>query len=250
MILEELLRGYDMNVLSAEDGDKALEMFEHCIFDAAIVDMQMPKMGGLDVIREYNAGNGLFKKIPFIVLTANATANAKRECEQAGAVAYMKKPVDENELLQLIFKHTKTEFDRPNLNQTDTIQLEQTTNEQQIDILDMHTIQKLKTISTKEGVFEKFVTNYLHDLHISLQVVERAVSASDYIRYHDETHAIKGASANIGAQEVFHVAKLANNDHKIDFDSCGRTRYEHLVKAVDNVESAFKELLNGSKTVD
>ncbi len=244
MILEEMLRSHDMHVITAEDGDKALEMFEHSSFDIAIVDMQMPNVGGLDVIREYNAGYGMFRKIPFIVLTANVSIDAKKECERAGAAAYMKKPVDEEELLQLIYRFTGAR-DEQDGTQAEQIQMQKNTLklERQAEALDMNVVQTLMMISKKEGFFQELVNNYLQDLKASLDTIRNAVLDGDFQRYHNEVHAIKGASANIGAKEVFQLAKLANADSRQAFEEVGVTRHEDLVRAMSTVELAFKDVM-------
>jgi two-component system sensor histidine kinase RpfC len=250
MILEEVLRAHDVNVISAEDGDKALEIFEHSTFDLAIVDMQMPNVGGLDVIREYNAGYGLFKKIPFIVLTANVSIDARKECERAGAAAYLKKPVDEDELLQLIYKLTGKKEDTDTTHAPSSQSERKTLElERQAETLEMRVINNLMTISSKEGFFEELVTNYLQDLNKSLKIIENAIKDDDFQRYHNEAHAVKGVSANIGAKGVFQIAKLANDDNSSEFKESGQTRHDEFVKAMREVEIAFKELLEGD-TVD
>ncbi|MEJ2118660.1 MAG: response regulator, partial [Alphaproteobacteria bacterium] len=247
--LEEILRGHDMNVVSAEDGDQALELFEDHTIDIAIVDMQMPNVGGLDVIREYNMGHGLFRKIPFIVLTANVTIDAKNECERAGAAAYMKKPVNETELLQLIYQHTGTHkneafeehdaADKPVKTYVKDIYLE---------AIDLDVAKNLMTISKRKGFFEELVDNYLHDLKQSIEIIQRAVIEGDFSRYHNEAHAIKGASANIGAREVYEIARITNDDNEQDFQKNANNRCKDLSSALKIAEVSFKELINSYKS--
>jgi two-component system sensor histidine kinase RpfC len=250
MILEEVLRAHDVNVISAEDGDKALEIFEHSTFDLAIVDMQMPNIGGLDVIREYNAGYGLFKKIPFIVLTANVSIDARKECDRVGAAAYLKKPVDEDELLQLIYKLTGKQEDTKTKEITSSERRRKTLElERQTETLEMSVVNNLMTISNREGFFQDLVANYLQDLNESLKIIELAIKDDDFQRYHNESHAVKGASVNIGAKGMYQIAKLANDDNSSEFKESGQTRYNEFVKAMREVELAFNELLERN-TVD
>ncbi|MET0080705.1 MAG: response regulator, partial [Candidatus Thiodiazotropha lotti] len=252
MILEEMLKAHQMNVISAGDGDEALDLFEHHDFDLAIVDMQMPNVGGLDVIREYNTIYGLFNKIPFIVLTANVTANARKECERAGAAAYMKKPIDESELLKVIYQYTGAEADKvadkffTSTGNSDSRYFDESDD----GILNSQVVEKLKRLGSKEGVFEGFIHSYLGDLNTSLKHIQQAIDDNDYDRYHDESHAIKGASANIGANEVFSIAKKTNDDSKKEFDQFGKDRYQELVNATSRVERALREVLQKHTSSD
>lgn len=244
-ILEEILKSHNMNVVSAADGDEALDYFEDNTFDIAIVDMQMPSIGGLDVIREYNSGYGLFRKIPFIVLTANVTTDAKNECERAGAAAYMKKPVDEEELLQLIYKNTGTRGDeKADKRLASNVRTGKIDDGVLLDVIDLDVVHKLMSMSQKEDFFENLVENYLYDLRASIEVIQTAVAADDFSKYHNEAHAIKGASANIGAKEVFEIARSANDDSEEDFQEYAKARSKDLQSALKTVEVSFKELIN------
>ncbi|MCG7925714.1 MAG: Hpt domain-containing protein, partial [Candidatus Thiodiazotropha taylori] len=110
-------------------------------------------------------------------------------------------------------------------------------------VLNPQVLDKLKRLGSKEGVFEAFITSYLSDLSRSLELIQQAIDANDYNRYHDESHAIKGASANIGANEVFTIAKKTNDDSKKEFDQFGKERYQELVNATSRVERALREVL-------
>jgi two-component system sensor histidine kinase RpfC len=250
MILEELLRAHDVNVISAEDGDKALEIIERNTFDLAIVDMQMPNVGGLDIIRAYNAGYGLIKKIPFIVLTANVSVDARKECERAGAAAYLKKPVEESELLQLIYKLTDTQVDT---DATEVTSCEKGSNtqelEHQAETLDMSVVNSLLTISKREAFLQELVANYLRDLSKSLNSIESAIKNDDFLRYHNEVHAILGAAANIGAKGIYQIAVVVNDEDRFKFKESGQIRYNEFSKAMREVELAFNKLLE-KKSVD
>ena len=243
-ILEEILLSHGMDVVTAQDGDEALDLFEDNAFDIAIVDMQMPNVGGLDVIREYNSGYGLFKKIPFIVLTANVSTDARLECERAGAAAYMHKPVDEAKLLKLIYRHTGE--DAKEDAKTESLDIEKPDTDagegSGTEILKMDVIQNLMKISKREGFFAELVENYLQDLKTSIEVIRQAAEQGDYMRYRNEAHAIKGASANIGANEVFDIARSANDDTEDEFRANAMSRHKALCDAMMNAEAAFKKL--------
>lgn len=81
------LEGY--TVLSAADGQEALELFRHDKFDLAFLDIKMPKMSGTEVLKKIR-GQGI--DTPAIIITAYATIKNAVECTQMGAVAYLQKP--------------------------------------------------------------------------------------------------------------------------------------------------------------
>jgi signal transduction histidine kinase/CheY-like chemotaxis protein len=95
-------------VVIANDGQAAvtaLEMHKNNHFDLVIMDVQMPKMDGLEataLIREREKGNS--KHIPIIALTAHAMKGDQEACLAAGMDAYVSKPIKANELFSVIEK--------------------------------------------------------------------------------------------------------------------------------------------------
>ncbi len=89
-------------VTIASDGEAALELIEQHRFDICVVDMHMPRASGLDVIRFCRFDSPPRRDLPFVVLSANATVEARRECEEAGADAYLTKPVSRDQLIAVV----------------------------------------------------------------------------------------------------------------------------------------------------
>jgi two-component system OmpR family response regulator len=81
------LEGYE--VLTAKDGQDALELFESESFDLAFIDIKMPLLSGTEVLKKIRE-SGI--KTPVIIITAYATIKNAVECTQLGAVAYLQKP--------------------------------------------------------------------------------------------------------------------------------------------------------------
>ena len=79
-----------------QDGESALAALSDCVFTAAILDINLPKMNGLDVL---HATRRKKNKIPILVLTARDTSLQKVEGLDSGADDYLVKPFDLDELL-------------------------------------------------------------------------------------------------------------------------------------------------------
>ena len=103
-VIARILESAGHRVDLVEDGEEALDALYRSTYDLAIMDLQMPQMGGLQAVRRYiDSGDN----IPFIVLTANATTDAARECADAGVRACLTKPVEARHLLAVVSDVTR-----------------------------------------------------------------------------------------------------------------------------------------------
>ncbi len=100
--LTTLLERGLLEVVSAESGEQGLAILERTPdIDVAIVDIMMPVMDGYATIRamrQLAAGRDL----PIIALTANVAAGTRQRCIDAGASAYVSKPVEAADLLLIL----------------------------------------------------------------------------------------------------------------------------------------------------
>ena len=86
----------------AESGPAALEILEKETFDLLIMDIQMPGMSGLEVIGHYHEATPMPDRAPVAVITGDATADMRDECEQLGVKAFLAKPVSLERLRRVI----------------------------------------------------------------------------------------------------------------------------------------------------
>lgn len=105
ILVESLLTGFGFEVVSAENGQEAVEVFQS---DPTIVlvlmDKLMPVLDGLEAtmrIREFENKQGR-SRVPIIALTAAAMKEDRQECLAAGCDDYLTKPIAQRELLDAI----------------------------------------------------------------------------------------------------------------------------------------------------
>jgi DNA-binding NtrC family response regulator len=94
--LSLLLRSEKYEVFEAKDGIEAHHSLENDRFDAALLDIRMPGMDGLELLRKF--GDRL-EETPFIVITAYGGSSAAIEAMKLGAYDYVTKPFDLDEVL-------------------------------------------------------------------------------------------------------------------------------------------------------
>jgi len=97
------LTGGGYTVVEAEDGIAALEKAKAQRFDAVITDVNMPRMDGIELIRQLRALPN-YKFTPLLMLTTESGADKKNEGRAAGATGWLVKPFDPEQLLATVRK--------------------------------------------------------------------------------------------------------------------------------------------------
>lgn len=97
------LKAKGFQVSSAGDGEEALDLMKEESFDAIILDINMPRMNGLEFLKHIKA-NDQYASIPVIMLTTEGQDDDKDKAISLGATAYMVKPFKPTQLLTLLEK--------------------------------------------------------------------------------------------------------------------------------------------------
>ncbi|MFQ5997233.1 MAG: response regulator [Dehalococcoidales bacterium] len=100
-LLEMLLMSKSYTLLKAVDGEEALDMATREQPDLIIMDIQLPKMSGLEVTQRLRQ-MPVFSRIPIIALTAYAMKGDRERFIDAGCDAYLPKPINTRELPEMI----------------------------------------------------------------------------------------------------------------------------------------------------
>jgi len=97
MVITRVLKKFDLQIDTAEDGIDAVDKYKNQPFDIIFMDCQMPEMDGFEAtkeIRKYENDNKM-KRVPIIALTADAMIGDKEKCLSVGMDDYINKPFRE-----------------------------------------------------------------------------------------------------------------------------------------------------------
>lgn len=109
--LVTILERNNYSVDAVYDGESALDYLENDNYDIAILDIMMPKIDGLTVLKNVRKRNNL---IPILLLTAKSEVDDKVEGLDAGANDYLAKPFHSKELLARIRAIIRTQTGQSN----------------------------------------------------------------------------------------------------------------------------------------
>jgi len=103
MIVRDLLKRTSYNLIEATDGEAGVAMALERRPDLVLMDIQLPKISGLEAIRRLRA-EAATAATPIIAITSFALSGDDQKAKEAGATAYLAKPYSPFELLNLIRK--------------------------------------------------------------------------------------------------------------------------------------------------
>ena len=100
-IVRDLLARQPYDLLEAHDGEAGVAVARRDKPDVIVMDVQLPKLSGLDATRAIRAAPET-AKIPIIVVTSLALSGDDKKAMDAGASAYLAKPYSPRQLLDTI----------------------------------------------------------------------------------------------------------------------------------------------------
>ncbi|MGB4859139.1 MAG: ATP-binding protein [Dokdonella sp.] len=203
MVLRRILGKAGHQVRSAANGDEVLAALEQDAFDAVILDLHMPGMSGIEVIQQARFMEAGRRSTPIVVLSADATSETARECERAGAFAYLTKPISVNRLLDVLAELSQQKVVER------AVACESAERDDEISVIERSVLDQLASLKLGDGFVGMFVQECLRDANNALTEVERAAQLGLWAEYRDHCHALKGVAANMGATRLAATAEAA-----------------------------------------
>jgi len=102
-VLSLTLRNSGHEVVVANHGGEALEQLDHSAVDLALVDIAMPQMDGLELLRHLRSDER-YQQLPVIMLTASGQDDDRQTALSIGADGFLSKPTSSRELIETISK--------------------------------------------------------------------------------------------------------------------------------------------------
>lgn len=197
MVIKEVLSKVGHLVTLVEDGEQALDALEAQAFDLAIIDFNMPKVSGLEVIKICRFRQDL-RNMPIIVLSADATTETHNECKEAGADEFLTKPFNAKHLLGLIAKLSGAV--KPAMVNTaggsgNVVQVLE-------EIVDFQVLNQLIESGLDNDFVDNLVQEFFQQGERLLPVIRSTLQEGDVLAAADSAHVLKGSAAYLGATRL------------------------------------------------
>jgi two-component system, sensor histidine kinase and response regulator len=234
-VAKEYLHWFGCNVFVANNGLEAVAAIRHGAYDLVFMDCQMPVMDGLTAtrrIRLIEKENGT-PPVPVIALTANAFAEDRARCLDAGMDDYLSKPYSEDQLytiLQTWLTRHEREFGKK---QSAPVDVASPALGDDVVVSTPLPVAPLATPilldeavlapmrSKRPELLVRIVKAYLAYAPTAIEDLASAAKAGDLERLGRQAHSLKSSSANLGAMGLSALCRdleqLAKSD---DADAC------------------------------
>ena len=100
-VTSRVLENHSLEVMTAQDGIDAIEKLHERVPDLMLLDIEMPRMDGYQLLEHVRADARL-RHVPVIMITSRAGQKHRKKARQAGANAYLTKPYQEAELVEQV----------------------------------------------------------------------------------------------------------------------------------------------------
>ena len=244
-VLAAILETAGHYVTMATDGDEALAELEKGEVDILLLDVNMPRLSGIDACILWRQKEDGQTHMPIIGVTADATTETETKCLEAGMDLRITKPVDAKLLLSTIERYCADATERPML-PADIIPAEPGDKVVSIareltsptDAIDRAQISYLRSIGDQAFV-NAMIEGFFEDVEQTLEPLRNAVNVSDATAFRFSAHAFKSSGNNMGAHSLSHLCGALEKISEADF---ANHKSEYLAQIEHEVTRAVAEL--------
>ena len=215
------------------NGREALDALGSAPFDLVLMDIQMPRLDGLEatrIWRTYEQGSG--GHVPVIALTAHAMKGDRERCLAAGCDDYLPKPIRSRDLLAAIGRC----LDRATPAAPGAAVDEVPAHAHPEVYFDL--TASLEKLDGDAGLLHELAQVFLEDSPRLLAAIHQAARAGDPAQIRSAAHAVKGSLANFGARPAIDAAQRLEA-------IASQGRISEVAPAVDELVAAVHELVRG-----
>ncbi|PZO84514.1 MAG: hypothetical protein DI626_08275, partial [Micavibrio aeruginosavorus] len=202
---EEVLSQMGCKVVTASNGEEAINVIASDEFSLVLMDCQMPVMDGFEATRricEMKAQGLVRDTMPIIALTANAMKDDRQRCLDAGMDDYITKPVRKNELKEKVYAWLK---DAAAPSVAEDIIPSAPSADNKDSFIDEELLEEARSIMKDK--FDFFIDCFIEDVEKYIADIDTAMNSREVQNMILPAHTIKSTSKRIGAVMLSDIAK-------------------------------------------
>jgi two-component system, sensor histidine kinase RpfC len=213
-VLAAILEAAGHIVEMVDDGDTALDALEKGGHDILLLDVNMPRLNGIDACRMWRKIEDGKSHLPIVGVTADATPDTENACISAGMDTRLTKPINAKILLETIQRYCPPKQQLANIPSyapCDVIVMKNKIDNSTELALDADQIDYLHKIGDNQFVIT-MIEGFFEDAQELIQSMRDAAKDSDVAQFRFCVHGLKSSGNNIGA---LNLAKLGDEIERI-----------------------------------
>jgi two-component system sensor histidine kinase/response regulator len=197
-----LLESAPVSVDVAQNGEVAVRMVGEHEYDVVLMDMQMPVMDGISATRAIRS-DPRFQALPIVAMTANAMAQDRENCLQAGMNDHVSKPIDPDALFATLMRWIKprnTQATQPPARKAppaSAVTVEDIPEIEGVDVAD-----GLKRLMGNQRLYREMLLKFAAKNADAGSQISAALQSGDRPLAERLAHTVKGVAANLGIKRV------------------------------------------------
>lgn len=209
-VIAKILERAGHTAVVVDDGEAALDALESEDFALVLMDLNMPRMDGIEATKLYRMGELGGPRLPIVALTADATKETVTRCIDAGMTECLTKPVEPGQLLEtiatLVGGGAAAQQPSPSEAQPEAATVTDISTHPQfrvsiLPVLDKTKLQELDRLGGADFINE-LIEGFLEDGAKTLQAMKIAAAKGDVASFRSHAHTMCSGAANVGARRV------------------------------------------------
>ncbi len=231
-------------VTLVNDGEQTLDAIERNEHDIVVLDRNMPGLGGLEALQALRLMTRGRERLPVIMLSADATPEAKKEALEAGADSFLSKPIEAMRLLDEIqhLAGAKAEPQRAGVAVATVLPRGVPAAPA---VVNAETLVHLEELGSSLAFVEKLIRVFLGDAAAIMERIEKVLAGRDYHEFRSLVHALKGSSASMGTDRLTgtcsSLGTLSDSELRLQAPALLRTLNDELGAARSQLERYLLE---------
>jgi len=202
-----LERGGHVAILVA-DGERALDALETGNYDVALIDRNMPRLGGIETVQAIRLTGRARERLPVVMLSADVTPEARLECLEAGADAFLSKPIEASRLLEEL-QHLCGGLaqEAPKPVPAHGVRPPRAEQAGATPAVNPGTLADLEELGSSPGFMDKLIGVFVADNATLVAKMESTLAGRNIGEFRSHLHAMKGSAASMGAERLTVLCK-------------------------------------------
>jgi two-component system sensor histidine kinase/response regulator len=207
-VAQEILEKAGLVVGIATNGQEAVQRVSAEAYDAVLMDIQMPVMGGFEAAQEIRK-DGRFKDLPIIAMTAHAMAGDREKSLAAGMSDHVTKPIDPDELFSALVRWIKPGEREVLEAESRRMMSEEKEEENLPSVLPGISIASgLERVGGNKRLYAKLLSKFRAGHENAVSEIKAALQSGDRETAGRLAHTVKGVSGNLGAESLYRAAAV------------------------------------------